>query len=281
MLIQTEVYAKPGELMQGVLPGDKPFLLSNKSSGIFKTTTTIQISRQRIPSLNYKANKAVSVFWNAISLQQKTIDIHQLAITQESNISVGKGLSSSSADVLGILQALNLWYNTSFSVEKLYELAASIEPTDPCLHSENLFFNQYSGETLEKTSPLPYHILYFDSDEDAVVDTVAFSKKLSHSDAAKNQYAILCNQMQKAFVTKDYTTFYSCLHSSAEMNNFILPKKNFNILQEFALDANLGIFVAHSGTYMGLVASHQQLAAIEIKAQELIKKHWNTPVYIE
>ena len=56
MFFQSEVYAKPGELMQGLLPGNKPFLLSNKSSTIFKTITNINYPKVNgVFELNFKS----------------------------------------------------------------------------------------------------------------------------------------------------------------------------------------------------------------------------------
>lgn len=282
MIVQSEVYAKPGELMQGSLPGNKPFLLSNKSSSIFKSITKIYNSKKNSDSpLNVKSKAAIDLFWENLSVEKRTTDIAHLNITQQSNIPIGKGLSSSSADVLGVLNTLNLFYNAHYSIQKIYQLAAIIEPTDPCLHSKNIFFNQKNGEVIQVLSDLPFKLVYFDSDNELLIDTIAFSQTINYTDQHQVHYQELYESIIMAFKNANYAMFYNCLNKSAQMNNIFLPKKNFHILQDFAVNNKVGLFVAHSGSYMGLIIEPNRYIQIEPKAIELIKKYWNTSIHTE
>lgn len=282
MFFQSEVYAKPGELMQGSLPGNKPFLLSNNSSTIFKTITNIYHTKaNRVSQLNFKSKAAIEIFWEHLSVEQKTIDIAHTTITQQSNIPIGKGLSSSSADVLGVLNTLNLFYNANYSIETIYKLAAIVEPTDPCLHFENVIFNQKNGEVIQVFSELPFKLIYFDSDRSLIIDTIEFSQKISYTNQQQLRYQHLYEAIGVVFETANYDLFYQCLSASAEMNTTLLPKRNFNLLQDFAFRHKVGLFVAHSGTYMGLVIEPNLYKHIEPIAFEFISKHWNTPIYTE
>lgn len=282
MLLQVDVYAKPGELMQGELPGHQSFLLSNKSSCIFKSTTVILPAFSAIPlPLGKKSEAAVSLFWEGLSTEQKKTDLKQLHISQSSNIPTGKGLSSSSADVLGILSALNQFYKTDYSAEKLYSLAASIEPTDPCLHTEHLLLNQRKGEILKTFDPRPFQLIYFDSDPEAIVDTIDFSKTVCYKPAQHQHFQALYEHMVSAWKQNDYTVFYHCIRSSAEINNCYLPKKNFHVLYDFAMSKNIGLFVAHSGTYIGLVIAPDIYEGLKQEAVSFIKKYWRSPIYSE
>ena len=68
MFIRSEVYAKPGELLQGVLFCNKPFLLRNKSSHIFKSCIEVAVvSLLGKQKLNTKSQKAIEVFWSTLS----------------------------------------------------------------------------------------------------------------------------------------------------------------------------------------------------------------------
>lgn len=282
MIVQSEVYAKPGELVQGLLPDNKPFLLSNKSSTIFKTITNINYPKVNGEvELNFKSKAAIELFWETLSVEQKTIDIAHLNITQQSNIPIGKGLSSSSADVLGVLNSLNVFYNANYSIEQLYKLATVIEPTDPCLHFENVLFSPKNGEVIQVLSDLPFKLMYFDSDIELLIDTIECSQKITYTNQQQLNYQKLYESIITAFENTDYTTFYNCLNKSADMNNIFLPKKNLHILQDFAFNNKVGLFVAHSGTYMGLVIEPDLYKHIEPIATEFINKHWNTPIYAE
>jgi uncharacterized protein involved in propanediol utilization len=282
MFLKSEVYAKPGELMQGSLPGDQAFLLSNKSSSIFKTTTTIEATKLLGDSqLKVKSKAALELFWETLSSRQKRIDISTISIRQQSNIPIGKGLSSSSADVLGLLNLLNLYYETHYSDEKVYKIAAKIEPTDPCLHLGSVFFNQQKGEVLKVLPELPFRLIYFDSDIEFTIDTLEFSKTIAYPKNLLMDFQKLNESITLAFNNKDYHSFYTCVNASSEINNVFLPKRKFHILQKFAHIQKVGLFVAHSGTFMGLVMAPEMYNQVEPKAKELIKKHWNTAIYTE
>lgn len=282
MFLQSEVYAKPGELMQGELPGKQAFLLSNKSSGIFKSITSLQLTPNRNSlQLHQKSQAALELFWQELSEEQKRIDISRLNILQESNIPIGKGLSSSSADVLGVLSTLNQFYQTNYSTEKLYSLAARIEPTDPCLHTEHILLNQRQGEVLKTFCSLPFQLIYFDSDPETMVDTIEFSNVLRYGEDHRNEFQLLYESIPFALEQKNYTFFYDCICSSAEINNAYLPKKHFHVLQDFALSHHIGLFVAHSGTYMGLVIAPDRYQELKQEAVSFIHKYWKSRVYTE
>lgn len=282
MFIRSEIYAKPGELMQGELPGNKRFLLSNKSSAILKNSTEIEADGLPVrQKLNSKSQKAIELFWASMSVKKNRIDISKLTIKQYGNIPVAKGLASSSADVLGILTALNRFYMTNYAVEKLYTLAAAIEPTDPCLHTGNVLFRQHTGEVTHTLTSLPYRLIYFDSDEQAQVNTIALSEKTSYSESQQQEYENLCNRVTQAIAHTDYNAFNFCISRSAEINQSLLPKKNFSALQDFAAANKVGLFVAHSGTYMGFVVEPARFETVRHKAIALITKNWNTFIYTE
>jgi L-threonine kinase len=277
------VFAKPGELIQGALPGNKRFLVSNKSSRFFKNRTEVGIKNNAITQqpLNYKSQQAVELFWSSFSNKKKVTDISKLYFKQEGNIPIGKGLSSSSADVLGLLIALTVFYKTGYTNERLYDMAATVEPTDPCLHLGNLLFKQDKGEITHTLHPLPYQLIYFDSDKDTQVDTIALSKRINYSESQQQEFETICNSILQATAHTDYDSFNFCLNKSAEINEAFLPKKKFNVLQDFAIKNKVGLFVAHSGTYMGFVIEPSRLSDVKEKAESLIKKNWNTAIYIE
>jgi uncharacterized protein involved in propanediol utilization len=276
------VHAKPGELIQGALPGNKRFLVSNKSSQFFKNRTEIGVNNSiHQQPLNYKSQQAVELFWTSFLNKKNVTDISKLYFKQEGNIPIGKGLSSSSADVLGLLAALTVFYKTGYTSEQLYDMAAAVEPTDPCLHTCNLLFKQDKGEITHTLVPLPYQLIYFDSDKHTQVDTIALSKRINYSESQQQEFEMICNRILQATAHADYESFNFCLNKSAEINEVFLPKRKFNVLQDFAIENKVGLFVAHSGTYMGFVIEPSRLNGLKEKAAALIKKNWDAAIYIE
>jgi L-threonine kinase len=282
MTAQIITYAKVGELLQGAFGINKPFLVSNISSKSLKTITIASTDpMNQGVRLGDKAMKAMELFNSLNDQKLKKQSLPKIYFNQQRNFKTGKGLSSSSTDILGILLALNEIYNTQHPKHFLYKLASQIEPTDPCLDSDAVVFNQKKGEIIDTLSPIPYSMLYFDSDSKIKIDTVELSQNRHYSENQILEFRMLYSDLKISTENKDYATFFECITKSAIINESILPKKNFPLLLDFATKNNCGLFVAHSGTYMGLLIEPDRLPLIELKAKDFVEKHWNTPLFIE
>jgi L-threonine kinase len=282
MTIKITTYAKVGELLQGTFGKNQPFLVSNTSSKLFKTSTVASTNpmNQGI-RLGSKASQALELFCSLIDEKNITPPINQIYFNQQRNFKIGKGLSSSSTDILGVLMVLNVLYKTNYSNEYLYKLASKIEPTDPCLNANSLLFNQKTGEILDTVTTIPLSMLYFDSDPKIKIDTIKISPKRQYSESQIIEFQNLYSNLKKSAENKNYNLFFECVTKSAFINETILPKKSFTLLLDFAIENNCGVFVAHSGTFMGLISEPNRLPFIELKAKNYVAKHWNTPLYIE
>jgi uncharacterized protein involved in propanediol utilization len=282
MTIKITTYAKVGELLQGTFGKSQPFLVSNTSSKLFKTITVASTNpiNQGV-RLGDKALRAMELFYSLNDEKIKKQSAPKIYFNQQKNFKTGKGLSSSSTDILGILLALNEIYNTQHPNHFLYQLAAQIEPTDPCLDLDSVLFNQKTGEIIDTLSPIRYSMLYFDSDPKIKIDTIELSQNRRYSENQILEFRTLYSDLKKSTENTDYKTFFECITKSAIINETILPKKNFPLLLDFATENNCGLFVAHSGTYMGLLIKPDRLPIIELKAKDLVAKHWETPLYIE
>jgi len=282
LLYQSEIFAKPGELIQGFLPNNKRFLISNKSSCLFKNITRVELKKSKSKNfLNSKSQLALELFWSNLSNKERILDLNQLTIIQNSNVPIGKGLSSSSMDVLGVLDVLNQCFKTGYNKEKIYSLAAHIEPTDPCLHDSNLLFHQDLGEIKNTLEVLPFHLIYFDSDINLQIDTQILSNEIQYTESQALEYEKLIDSTFKATKNKDYQSFFECINQSSILNESFLPKMKFEILYDFAIENKVGLFVAHSGTYMGIVVEPIRFNSIKTKASELISKNWTTSINID
>jgi uncharacterized protein involved in propanediol utilization len=282
MTAQIITYAKVGELLQGAFGINEPFLVSNISSKLLKTITIASTDpiNQGV-RLGHKAMKAMELFYSLNDQKIKKQSTPKMDFSQQINFKTGKGLSSSSTDILGVLMALNEIYNTQHPNHLLYQLAAQIEPTDPCLDLDSVLFNQKTGEIIDTLPPIPYSMLYFDSDSKIKIDTIALSQKRHYSEKQILEFRTLYSDLKKSAENKDYATFFECITKSAIINETILPKKNFPLLLDFASENNCGLFVAHSGTYMGLLIEPERLPLIESKAKDFVVKYWKTPLSIE
>lgn len=282
MTVSIITYAKVGELLQGAFGTNEPFLVSNISSKLLKTITIASTdSINQGVRLGDKAMKAIELFYSLNDQKIKKQSTPKIYFNQQRNFKTGKGLSSSSIDIFGILLAMNEIYNTQHPNHLLYQLAAQIEPTDPCLDLDSVLFNQKTGEIIDTLPPIPYSMLYFDSDSKIKIDTIELSQNRRYSENQILEFRTLYSDLKKSTENKDYATFFECITKSAIINETILPKNNFPMLLDFASKNNCGLFVAHSGTYMGLLIEPDRLPLIELNTKDFVGKHWETPLYIE
>jgi uncharacterized protein involved in propanediol utilization len=226
MTIKITTYAKVGELLQGTFRESQPFLVSNISSKLFKTSTVASTDaiHQGI-KLGSKALQAVELFYSLIDVKNKTLSIDQIYFNQQRNFQTGKGLSSSSTDILGVLMTLNEIYNAQYSKHFLYQLASQIEPTDPCLDLDSILFNQKKREIIDTLSSIPYSMLYFDSDPKMKIDTIQLSQNRTYSENQFSEFQNLYSKLKQSTENKDYAGFFECVTKSAVINATILPKK--------------------------------------------------------
>ncbi len=280
--IEVKTFASIGEIAQGTLSSGKRFIFSNLHSKKFFTTTYIGRSQQLIFNLEEKAATACKIYLERL-LSQNSLNIsqHPFNIWQESNIPKSKGLSSSSADVLGALTALNQHFGSPFTKEDLYTIASKADPTDACLSSPLTVICPASGEIIASPGILHYSIIYFDTDSVGLVDTVLFSESITLSHGDYLFFNQLFNKLTFAINRADYSDFIFWTTQSAVYNQRFLPKKGFNSLLSFAVNNRLGVFVAHSGSFAGLVVPGELTEKTYRKATNFIRSNWDSEIFTE
>ncbi len=138
----VKIYSRIGELIQGILPDASAFLVSGLPSRLFFSEAILEEEEGSThTALPPKAGQALARFLK----QYAPAAVTNLSIRLHSNIPPGKGLSSSSADILGVLSLANDYLEAGCTTEDLYCIAAGVEPTDPCLSEDIVLFRQHTG----------------------------------------------------------------------------------------------------------------------------------------
>jgi uncharacterized protein involved in propanediol utilization len=283
--IRYRIHAKIGELAQGYLSKQEPFLVSNLSSASLFSETILHHEYCNELVLNDKASQAYHLFFNKLSEVSKDSAIlstegKYLRIYQKSNIPKGKGLSSSSADILGVLCCLNQYYSYPFDTNALYRIAANIEPTDPLLSSGITIFKQLKGEVLSNLNDFPFVIMYFDCFPGLSIDTVKATQSRIIDDAYITSSTRILMDLQLAVYDRDYSSFFKSITDSAKLNQKLLPKTGFEEIVSYAQTFDAGVFVAHTGTIMGLVVKPEDWHK-SAYIQRLVFKRWGTDLVVE
>jgi len=260
--------------MQGVLPDGSAFLVSGLSSRHWYSEAVVEkglrdaVDPAALPS---KAAQALSLL-----LQERGRPLPPGAgIRLESNIPGGKGLSSSSTDVLSVLAVANDYLQIGLDAEGLYRIAARVEPTDPCLTDDIRIFHQHTGKSGEIVGLPPVTLLYFDAAPGRYVETLGFCREWP--EYAGGSYAGLLRRFTAAAAGNDYRRLFDCINRSAEYNQAMLPLPGFSTYRRFAAENHAGLVIAHSGTIAGLLVRPQDALALMPRVEAISP----SPVHLE
>ena len=173
----------------------------------------------------------------------------------ESDIPEGKGLASSTADMIATVRAVEAGLGLKpLSPEQLAFLLCEIEPSDGIMYQNSVIFAHQTGQLIRKLPPLPTMDIIA-VDEGGEVDTVAFNRsKRGFNPLYAAQHEELLHRLVCAFEGRDLQEVGRIATISAELNQAVLPKLRFDDCHHIAKKHGaLGVVVAHSGTCLGLL----------------------------
>lgn len=184
----------------------------------------------------------------------------------QSDLPEGKGMASSSADIVAACRAVSAALNLPFSAEEISRIAISIEPTDGVMYSSVVCYNHRTGIFLETLGEMPSaHLLVLDLGNE--VDTIAFNQIPKNYTAAEREKIQRAYELIRMGIQmRDLAQIGLGSTLSAEVNQRILPKPHFEKIIHIAREHGAsGVCAAHSGTVLGLLfasrASHRIAAA--------------------
>ncbi|MBS4214916.1 GHMP family kinase ATP-binding protein [Neobacillus rhizophilus] len=238
-----------GELVQGMI-GERPFLITLPIPS-FRTEARFipdpSISEISITDSKFKAKRAGELLLKRFGIKGGGhLGIH-------SNIPIGKGLASSSADIVAALRAISDSYSLPITNEIISAIAAIVEPTDGVMYEEVVAYDYIHGQLLESFGELPPFILV-GIDLGGTIDTIEFNQvRKSYSRENQRQLLEACHLVRRGFMERNLATICKAATISARINQEILPKPAFHHLEKLADSYQGGMVVAHSGTVLGLL----------------------------
>jgi L-threonine kinase len=238
-----------GELVQGCM-GERPFLItlpirSLRSEAVFFPDPCF--SGIRAADTKMKAKKAGELLFQQFGIKGCGI------LEIESNIPVGKGMASSSADMVAALKAIADSYDLPLTTEMISFIAAAIEPTDGVMYEEIVAYDYIHGELIESFGELPPFILV-GMDMGGEVNTVEFNQfPKGYLPTEQRQFLRAYQLVREGIRKKDLSFIFKAATMSARMNQRILPKPFFKEVEAVAQAFNGGIVAAHSGTVLGII----------------------------
>ncbi|MFP3123255.1 kinase [Ectobacillus funiculus] len=256
-----------GELVQGVIE-ERPFLITLpvkelKSSALFvpdQNAIDIVTVRGR-QKARMACEKLLKTFGIKIG---GYLHIH-------SNIPIGKGMASSSADMIAAVRAVSDSYSLPVTEELISRIAAEIEPTDGVMYEGVVAYDYLNGQLIEAFASLPpFTLIGFDVG--GSVDTVEFNQqKKEYSKKHKKKFQQAYELVTEGIRSGNFAYLCEAATISARINQQLLPKPYFNELEQLAQQYNGGVVVAHSGTVIGILLN-AQLPNIQAITREIKQK---------
>ncbi|MFJ8002336.1 kinase [Streptomyces sp. NPDC096310] len=239
-----------GELLQGVLPDGTDFLATFPIT--HGTRAWFRYDRSGPPRV-YPAHKTKS-----LRLTRAMLAACDAAgggsLVLDSDLLVGKGLASSSADLVATARAVGAVLGLDTSPAAIEDWLRPIEPTDGVMHPGIVLFEHRAVRLRARLGALPPTTVVA-VDEGGLLDTVAHNRRIRRvPPALAAEYARLADDLTAAVRRQDLAAVGAVATRSARLNQGWLPKRNLDALVRMADDLGApGVVCTHSGTMAGLL----------------------------
>ncbi len=272
-----QCYGTFGELMQGILPDERHFLV------------TLPVNLKSI--VEYEANELDTVKSDlrfkvkACQAVQDYLRKHGLPagglLHFRSTFPVGKGLASSSADMVASIRAAAHYYGLTPSPGIIESILRPIEPTDGVMYDGVVSFYHREVWLDERLGATP-RLAIISVDRGGECDTIEFNKKKwSVSLSLRREYRDMLADMKLAIRKVDLRMIGAIASRSCELSQAFNPHTDYGMMRDLCMETDaLGLVAAHSGTCIGLLYNQddRERAAKTTHAQKKLRTHgvdWN------
>lgn len=249
-------YGSFGELLQGELPGiNNSFLVTCPVNLYSKATFYPNNTSGNIfvfPNDKVKVKQAISLYEKKINIKLSGILIFS------SDIPSGKGIASSTADIISALRAISQSLKKDISPQDIESILVNIEPSDGIMYDMAVIYNHRKVSLIKKLRSLP-DMFILAIDQGGEIDTVRFNscyKEYTYDE--KKCFSLLLSDLEHSISKKDITKLGRVSTVSASINQSRSPKFHFDFVKSLAENIySPGIICAHSGTMLGIILSNK------------------------
>ncbi len=241
-----------GELLQGSLEtDDRHFMVTMPVNRFSRAVFTPDGNTNEVtvaPAHKYKSRELIQELLD----QYGSKTGGHLYITSE--LPEGKGMASSSADLVAVARAFEVSLGCTIPTETLLALLRSIEPSDGVMYPEFVTFFHRRVE-LRRTLGAPSRLKIVALDEGGRMDTIEYNRRNGHfTNKECSEYIQLLDAIEAAVLTNDLALLGRVATRSAILNQRRNPKLHLEEVIEIGRDNDaLGVVVAHSGPCLGML----------------------------
>ncbi len=254
-----------GELYQGPLrPGTEPEIAVvsfpvDLHSWVYFTPSTAAGPPPHAPPLGEKSVAAARLFLDHYGLALPPGDWHT-----HSELPVGVGMASSTADIVATLRCLFRVFSLPYDVDVVLGVLAGIERADSVFLDEFALYLSGRHRVVRRLGQdVGFHTAFVT--EPGTVDTAAVTPLLlDHYRRRGEEYQRCLTDLVKGFDSGDQAAVARAATVSAALSQEVLPKATFGSLQahreRFGAD---GVFVAHTGCLAGYLFASRPRAEVK------------------
>lgn len=239
-----------GELMQGVLPNDRHFLVTLPIN-VKSIVEYRAIDSERVESNLENKNKSI----RAVEKYLQLFGFPGGGMLRFTNtFSAGKGLASSSADMVAAIRATASYFRESASPELIESILRDIEPTDGVMYNGTVSYFHREVRLDENISETP-RLAIVSADRGGECSTIEFNKvKKEFSTNIKFEYQEMLSDIKLAIRKNDMRDIGRITTRSCELSQLNNPHAHYSLMQRLAKETDsLGLVATHSGTCVGLL----------------------------
>jgi L-threonine kinase len=239
-----------GELVQGVLSDGRSFHVTcpiNKGS---RVALALRESRkwrvEGVPAGRQKLERAIQ-----LTAETLAGGPYEINVEHSSELEVGKGLGSSTADIMAGARATASALGLAMDEDRFAALAASIEVSDGSMYPEIVAFDGRAGVPIRRYHWWPQFAVVVVTPAASIdTDSVDFTGQASLS----AHYDRIVADLDLAVAERDGRAFARSAGESAHLNQSFVSNPWLDVLERESerLGAD-GINVAHTGTCLGLL----------------------------
>lgn len=263
-------YGTFGEFLQGVLPNEKDFMITFPINQYTECEYVPLPGRDHLKVYPSNKHKSHRLAVRILKYFDKPLGGY---LKFSSNLQQGKGLASSTADMVATSRAIENCFGMNIPVELFEYFIREIEPSDGIMHPGIVVYYQKEVRLRQYIGDCP-SLSILALDETGEIDTIDFNqieKPFSYTE--KLEYQKLLDKAILAFNSNNLKQLGEVTTKSALLNQKLLPKKTLYTTLEICREIDgLGIVTAHSGAYIGILISNADLnytQKIEIGRQKL------------
>lgn len=243
-----------GELLEGALPSNGPDFLVTLPIARWATATfeydaaldTVEVIPETKTKARRVAGAVLARYWGGGG-----------SLRLSSSLPEGKGLASSSADLVATARAVASALGVDLEPRGIEDVLRLIEPTDGVMYPGVVAFEHRNVKLLARLGALP-PMTIVGIDEGGTVDTVSFNRIPKNFTAEeRHEYARLLDELRDAVRAGDVTGVGRVATRSAHLNQRLCRKRKLYAMTALSAEiGGVGVVTAHSGSMTGLMLPH-------------------------